>query len=664
MKKIFLSNIFKAAVMLMCTLCSVLITHTVINAFITESQSMGKRSIDYPTLGLIGAINNQTLDVRNHIEDINEEPEIGEYPLDPTPNVGTQPSISPQPDATEVPIITNVLKIERMAKSCSDMVDYYISVPSQNILITNQENFDENKFVEAKYTSMSKRINGQTSEYGNINGGLMTPSGTADYQFYIALKQSYVDSYEGTNNSNGFGEYNSVEAENFLWKLTVLGALLLAGILCLIIAAGRKYNDDEVHMCSLDKIKVEINLVLLAAVICAIFGYALFVDSFTHEKLPLYCSLAVGIGFVLCAILGLSLVRQLKNRSFCENTVISLIWRKIKRLFGRFINGKHMKFVIQSMAKDKYGIAYIAASVIYIALVILNPFTAFIATVLLAYLIVRRMSDLYRIRHGVEEICGGNTEHKIEDCKFPDYKLISEKINEMGDGMKDAIDRRVRSERMKAELITNVSHDLKTPLTSIISYAKLLEELNPEPAEARDYVAVIQKKGEQLKKLSTELFDISKAQSGNAEVNIEKLDINLLINQALGELNGDIIKSGLEFIVKTEGELFINADGKKLSRVFENLIVNILKYSLKGTRVFINTSESEGRVTAAFRNISEKPLNFDAEEITERFVRGDSSRTGDGNGLGLAIAKSYTELCGGSFKITIDGDLFKAELKF
>ncbi|MDO5398414.1 MAG: HAMP domain-containing sensor histidine kinase [bacterium] len=652
MKKILLSNIFKTAVITICAICSAMITYTAINSYISENNAEYSHYFEYPAESLLNTINDQIVTARN--SNNRKDAETSEE------NVYTTPIVTQeiQPTATEQPIFTNVLEIERAAKMNSDKLDYYISVPSQNILITNQDIFDENKFLDAEYTNVSQRINGQSSYYGNIGGACVSPSGTADYQIFIALKSAYADSYKSQKNSS------DGRAEILIRKLTILAAVLLCGMFYLIITAGRKYKEDEIHMYYIDKLKVEANLILIGAVISAILIYILIIDTFTPEKLAGYSASAVGVGFVPCALLGLSLVRQIKNHSFWKNTFIFIILRKIKYIWNRFIGGKHMKYVLHSAAKDKYGAIYIAAAFIYIALAVLSPLTAIIATIALVYLIVRRMSDLYKIRRGVEEICGGNTAHKIEDCKFPDYKLVAERINEMGEGMKEAIDRGVRSERMKAELITNVSHDLKTPLTSIISYAKLLEELNPEPAEARDYVAIIQKKGEQLKKLSTELFEISKAQSGNAEVDMEKLDINLLINQALGELNGDIEKSGLDFIVKTNGELFIEADGKKLSRVFENLIVNILKYSLKGTRVFINTSEENGKATAIFRNISENPLDFDAEEITERFVRGDSSRTGDGNGLGLAIAKSYTELCGGSFKITVDGDLFKAELEF
>ena len=217
---------------------------------------------------------------------------------------------------------------------------------------------------------------------------------------------------------------------------------------------------------------------------------------------------------------------------------------------------------------------------------------------------------------------------------------------------------------MKTELITNVSHDLKTPITSIISYTELLSKVEQMPDEAKDYVAVIAKKSDRLKKLTQDLFDISKVQSGNEVVVFEKLDMALLISQSLAEYDNEIQKSELTFCVETPKELYISADGRKMSRVVSNLIQNILKYSMKNTRVFITAAEQEEKVVLELKNISAYPLVFNPEEITQRFVRGDEARTAEGNGLGLAIVKSYTEICNGKVEIVIDGDLFKAILKF
>lgn len=254
--------------------------------------------------------------------------------------------------------------------------------------------------------------------------------------------------------------------------------------------------------------------------------------------------------------------------------------------------------------------------------------------------------------------------YKIPELKCDDMKTLAGNINDIAIGLDESVAAKVKAERLKTELITNVSHDLKTPITSIISYTELLSKIEDLPEEAKDYVAVIAKKSDRLKRLTQDLFDISKVQSGNDDVVLEKLDVALLINQALGEHDNEIQSSGLPFCVEAPKELFISADGRKMSRVLSNLINNILKYAMKNTRVFITASEKNDMIEMEFKNISAYPLNFNVEEITQRFVRGDESRTAEGNGLGLAIAKSYTEICNGTFDIVVDGDMFKAILKF
>ncbi|MBQ4100362.1 MAG: HAMP domain-containing histidine kinase, partial [Oscillospiraceae bacterium] len=257
-----------------------------------------------------------------------------------------------------------------------------------------------------------------------------------------------------------------------------------------------------------------------------------------------------------------------------------------------------------------------------------------------------------------------NLIYKIPELKSDDMKALATDINDIGKGLDESVLAKLKAERLKTDLITNVSHDLKTPLTSIISYTELLSKVEDLPQEARDYITIISNKSDRLKKLTQDLFDISKAQSGNEEINLEKLDVSLLINQSLGENDNEIAKSGIPFCVNVDKELYILADGRKMSRVIGNLIGNILKYSLTGTRAFIEAQEKDGYIEIWFKNISSYPMDFDEEEIIGRFVRGDESRTIEGNGLGLAIAKTYTELCGGSFNIVIDGDMFKAQIKF
>ncbi|MBP0965085.1 MAG: HAMP domain-containing histidine kinase [Oscillospiraceae bacterium] len=249
---------------------------------------------------------------------------------------------------------------------------------------------------------------------------------------------------------------------------------------------------------------------------------------------------------------------------------------------------------------------------------------------------------------------------------YPDSPLyhIYLDLENIDEGMKKSIEEQVKSERMKIELVTNVSHDLKTPLTSIISYVDLLSKTELSD-EAADYVKVISAKAERLKNIVSDLFDIAKANSGNSNVELENLDLCKLIVQTLADMDDRVNASGMTIKTKLpSAPVIIRSDGKKLYRVFQNLIDNALKYSLKGTRIFIEAEISDGLVKTSVKNTSAYELDFTADEIKERFTRGDKSRSTEGSGLGLSIAESFTAVCGGSFNVVIDGDQFRTEVVF
>ncbi|GAA6513071.1 hypothetical protein K370107A2_00740 [Merdimmobilis hominis] len=261
----------------------------------------------------------------------------------------------------------------------------------------------------------------------------------------------------------------------------------------------------------------------------------------------------------------------------------------------------------------------------------------------------------------VERIREGDFSHPLEFTEDQILYPAADSLNYVQNGMRRAVDEQVRSEKMKVELITNVSHDLKTPLTSIINYADLLSKEDLTPDYANDYVRILKQKADRLKTLVQDLFDISKANSGEIRIQKNKIDVQELLEQTIAELDNRISQSGLS--VKTEfpaQRLWILADGHRIHRVFENLVVNALNYSLAGSRVYVSLSAEENWVKIAFKNVAGYEMNFSADEITERFVRGDSSRTTEGSGLGLAIVKSFVALHEGEFAVSIDGDLFKA----
>lgn len=284
----------------------------------------------------------------------------------------------------------------------------------------------------------------------------------------------------------------------------------------------------------------------------------------------------------------------------------------------------------------------------------------------LAYLLIKKLAYLSDIIEGAENIKNGNLSYKIEVKDNDNFTTLAQNINNIGEGLENSIDKQLRSERMKSELITNVSHDLKTPLTSIINYIDLIkDEKNIQPEYINDYVNVLDSKSKRLKSLIEDLFEASKASSGNIELNIERIEFDQLIRQAIGEVEERLLQSNLDIKLNIPKEkIHINADGKRLYRVLENLLSNIAKYSLSNTRVYIDVTTEDQKVKLVMKNISSYELNFDAEEIVERFKRGDESRNTEGSGLGLAIAKDLVNIQGGNFDIDIDGDLFKVTIEF
>jgi signal transduction histidine kinase len=286
--------------------------------------------------------------------------------------------------------------------------------------------------------------------------------------------------------------------------------------------------------------------------------------------------------------------------------------------------------------------------------------------VLLVALLIYIVLALRKLQKAAKEMADGNLDYRAEISSMP-YALREhgENLNNIGDGLKTALAEKIKSEHMKAELITNVSHDIKTPLTSIVNYVDLLKKEGLESANAPEYLNVLERQSSKLKKLTEDLIDASKATTGCVSVNAEEMDVNVLLEQACGEYEGKLASCNLTPVMTlTEENPIIFADGGLVWRVFDNLFNNICKYSQKGTRVYLKTEIREEKVYITFSNISEAQLDISSDELMERFVRGDASRSTEGSGLGLSIARSLTELQKGTFDIKIDGDLFKVEMSF
>lgn len=273
---------------------------------------------------------------------------------------------------------------------------------------------------------------------------------------------------------------------------------------------------------------------------------------------------------------------------------------------------------------------------------------------------------LCRLRDGAKIIAGGDLDFQIDTrYMYWDFKQHAENLNHISEGMSLAVEDRIKSERLKTELITNVSHDIKTPLTSIINYVDLLKKEKLDNERVNEYLEVLDRQSARLKKLIEDLVDASRFSTGNISVNLEVTSVNILLDQIVGEYGERLDKNQLKLIIdKPEEDLYIMADGRHIWRALDNLMINICKYAMPSSRVYISMMAQDGQVILTFRNISRDELNISSEELMERFVRGDKSRNTEGSGLGLSIARSLITLQGGGFEISIDGDLFKASVTF
>lgn len=605
-------------------------------------------------------------------------------------------------------------------------LEYYAEDLATGKVITNTGDKEKKNYISGTVPGMYVTVEKKDSEL-SVDGNKYVTNSLSGYSGLIYEYNPYADEYESADveYADGYApdreerkplddyvvylKVNDDRAEEMLilWQraqaavdgalraLPVYAVIFILALVYLSFAAGRRAEDDEIHLLAVDRIFLDISvLIAVAAGICMVFGVAACAYTSPDDDIyRMYSMLAAGAGSAVIVTCWLSIVKHLKNGTLINSSVVCRTVRWVWRLFTRIVKWifvslpKRIKEVYASLkilaAKNAGYVMFIAASAVFMGMTVLlswltgallyegDAVSLLMILICIALigvpvaLIYKTLKGYDLIREGLEKIRGGETLYKIPINGSFITNSVAEDINAIGEGLSKAVDESVRSERMKAELITNVSHDLKTPLTSIINYTDLLMQQKLTPEEANDYVKIIDKKSKKLKQLTSDLFTVSKARSGNEELELESIDHKLLITQAEAELDNEIKKAGLEFILDLpEQEIRVTADGKKLSRVYENLISNAVKYSMKGTRVYIVMTVADGVCRTEIKNIAGYKMDFDDEEITERFVRGDASRTGEGSGLGLAIARSYVELMGGRFYIKTDGDLFKAVTEF
>ena len=458
-------------------------------------------------------------------------------------------------------------------------------------------------------------------------------------------------------------------------RVAKLSAIALLFLLCcldgvyLICVAGRLEKGGAIHLCGTDRIWNFLHWIvgfgggslLLLLEIAAIDGNNLY-NNVSDTLLSVICGLAAILPLALMGETVLSIARHAKNRTVLKNTLWHRLGgirpRSIKRntllvLLGFLVWNVFTSFVLLFMIDGGSD-----GAVILFAMLVL-PLVSVVAAY---FLLLKHLSALDEIRRAVTQTKQGNLASPLTPGNMPaGMKSLAEGILEMRQGMDAAVRQAVAGERMKTELITNVSHDLKTPLTSVINYVDLLRREDITEEERGEYLLTLAQKSEQLRRLVDDLVEASKASSGNVELSPVEVNLHELALQAMGETSDALAAQGIEIIIQAPEEPpVVWADSQKTWRVIENLMSNVTKYTMPGTRVYLQLERENGFGGLIVKNISREALNIAAEELAQRFVRGDKARTGDGSGLGLSIAESLCKVQGGRFELGVDGDLFKA----
>ena len=469
---------------------------------------------------------------------------------------------------------------------------------------------------------------------------------------------------------------------NMIWNLQryqvpaqIISVLIfLTTVIFLIVVAGKWPEDEEVHVGFFDRMPFGIfTLIIGVLVFCGICANAGLLYWIEALNIGVLCLIEAEISLCWIALLGwfgMSLAVRIKSRKFWNYTVVYMLFSPLSRAV------KSMRKFSKDYISLRWKLLLVPAGIFafdLLAVAILWEtgraemlFWFFLIKLLEMIPIMLVAPQIVEVYAGGERIARGDYGHPISTARMlPEIAEHAQHINSVGDGIQIAVQERMKSEHFRTELITNVSHDIKTPLTSIINYVDLMKKLEIKDETFLEYIEVLDHQSERLKKLITDLIEASKASTGNLKVEMEEVDAVLLFGQVMGEYEDKFREKNLALVTKDPGYgISIMADGRYLFRIYDNLMNNIYKYAQGGTRVYIDIDRMENDVVMTFRNTSSYPLNISAEELMMRFSRGDSSRHTEGSGLGLSIAQSLVTLMKGSLELVVDGDLFKVIMRF
>ena len=501
---------------------------------------------------------------------------------------------------------------------------------------------------------------------------------TKDFVFAVSVDTKFSVADSMADEAENYETYSKLMFP--MLAGAVFGSVLwLIGMVWLTVTAGRKPKDEEIHLNGFDRWYTEI----AAGAVIGIWLAGTIISGTLIANSSLGYSHAVVTVIVTCLICGtytmawfligyLSLVRRIKAGTLWKNSLI----RKVLKWIGK-CSGKLADFAraFSRNTAEKIKVLLVGGAFLFLQFLIIGCVFSGAGVFLLALMAVdvavmifaiRKADGLDLIMDGLKKISDGELQYKIKtDTLTGKQKVMAEYINNIGSGLDAAVENSLKKERMQTELITNVSHDLKTPLTSIINYVDLMKRENPTDPKIQEYLRILDEKSQRLKVLTEDVVEASKASTGNIKLEMNDIDFVEMVQQVIGEFEEKFQEKNLTMMVHfTDEPSIIYADGQRMWRVLENVFGNVVKYAMEGTRVYAEISNRNKKVTFSLKNISAQPLNISADELTERFIRGDVARNTEGSGLGLSIAKSLTELQGGEFKLYLDGDLFKVMITF
>ena len=572
----------------------------------------------------------------------------------------------------------------------SNVKDFKYLVIYNNKAITNVET---NKELNNIASIKEYLQNLQGYENVNIKNGIIESSNDSAKRMSSAYLGTFAKTYYSmednekkyyTTNYTDFEIYSSYKAEfkqnskeiaisNMLNKISLINdrcyiiipigsiiAMLMVIYLAVSIGEDKKLN-------YFDKIPLEI--VGFVAIIISVIPFIFLSDYFYSTGndyvggISIIITVALFI-YVIACVCMITFVRRLKAKSFWKTTIVGRIFYWFKDVFF-----KNLSYSMGTTAKVILAFLAIGFSTAIIMFLFRGVLSIILMIVLYGYIMYRIITffkEYSKIEKKIEEVRDGNNQQPLDIDEFSsEFKNVATAINNISEGIETAVQERMKSERLKAELITNVSHDIKTPLTSIINYTDLLKNEKIDNKKANEYIEILYSKSQRLKRLIEDLIEASKIQTGNVSLKKEKINVIELIRQAVGEFEDKFSKKGLNTIIDCkQNEIFIFADSRYMYRIIENLFSNISKYALENSRVYIDIGVFGDDVNIAIKNISKDKLNISADELMQRFVRGESSRTTEGSGLGISIAQNLTNLQGGKFDLVLDGDLFKVRMSF